>query len=229
MSTGESRPARPQGEKPLGWERLLTEGEVRGARLRRVSKVLLPVSLILTMVGGLLVFSAGRPAIQTSPQQIIAGRVSELQKSVLQPLAALSTGLRLTAEELEGTPPAEEIPDLVEIVLSGLQVDGRVPASIRAEEVDPLAFFSASWPVGRLVFVRAADEDLVAVGGIVHMSEGNGRRFARRWVGIFRRSGAEWKAYSLDFPGLFRPDEVTVVEPTDIPVSLNRLMGREPV
>ena len=208
------------------WEHLVTEGHVRAARLRRVSPAFLALSALLVALSGM--YAIYQPPVSValaSPDLLMSQRKQQLIQEV-QARFLKAPLLSVSSADLQEFPPEDQLPAVLKALKDSLQSTGSLPSTFPITAAkDPDAFWSWDWPYKSVVSLDRGD--LRAFGAVVASTPPNGASRPVRWLAIFRKTSSGWNDVDVRANGFVILKDEPQVSPSDIPVSLNELMGAE--
>ncbi len=207
------------------WEQLVTDGHVRAARLRAVQPVLLWVAIVLCVIGGFGALVVDGPVVREFERQGERGQLADRRR--VETACFNLPDIDLEQGEALKLAPAFEIERVVQLIVDGLNDDGRVPEVLPVLKVDRQGFWDFGWPVDRLGSFRKGN--VILVGAVVaderQVSATRKARSPVRWIGVFRQSGGKWNGVSLRFSGAFVPaGRGQAIDPADFPVTFRHLV-----
>ena len=213
------------------WERLVTPGHVLTARLKRIMIPFAVAGALFAVYGTFLTSLRPFPSHSRSTiagvQQRIAGLKAQISNIFSRPQP-----IRLKVADVQNLPAPNEIDLIDKAIRAALDKDGRLPDSIKFEQVSRKRFWGYDWPKDKVAVYRS-DTD-VAVGAIVDRPrprETNQRSFvdqpasdALRWLAIYKKTQKGWNPVDLRIQGFYLSSEMEAVAPNDIPETLRILL-----
>ncbi len=207
------------------WKKLVTEGHVRGARLRAAQPTLLLLAILLCVIGGYGAIRIKPPPSKQLEQQ---GSQEEIRAQVQQINDVFSKIPALTLDRPRASKlaPAFEVQRITKIITDQLDENGKLPEILPLQKISQDEFWGFNWSVENLQHYK--NGNIILVGAIVSDERKIAPRQARppiRWIGLFRKNKGQWLAYSLRFPnGYVSPDNSQMIRPTDYPKTFARLL-----
>lgn len=212
----------------LGWNRLVTPGHVRAARLRRATPLFVTVSVASALAGTSIpslfwpILIRPSDVLHSVHEAQAAG--SDIRNAVARTFATMPP----PAGDPAGIPNAREIRSVVERISAALAAGRDLPNDIRLQPVTPEEVRRGNWPPGRIGVIRG--EDTVLLTAVVAYAEPaasaatGGQRHMLRWMGILRNTSKGWEPWAIRHDNFFGPAGSRYVEPQQITGTLARLL-----
>ena len=243
MTENLDSPAQPR-QTSFGWERLITEGHVRAARLRSARPYAISLGIALVDVGfyGFMYLSAPSPENSFNPERIVLSKAEEYRRPVQQKIDAMRLTRKFNGEEIAKVATPQELTHRVQNILTALHEKGELlDEGFRTLEAKE--FWDSPWPQDDPVTTAFVVNkgDLIAIGSYVNEGDEENPDL-KPWIGLFKKEAdkawgmlnfvfpenkGQWLFASLkDGPLYVLPDKPSA-NPQDIAVSMRALMDME--
>ena len=210
----------------MEWQKLVSEGHVRAARLRTAQPIVIGLASFLIVVGGMGVMALSPPrasdildygSVERLEER--SARIEAFMRSVPAP--------DLTDAQINTLAPAYELQQVATLISASLNETGALPELLPFEERNRSEFWGFEWDNNRLNTLERGG--LILVGAIVSEEWNvNRQRVIQdpvRWIALFRQTDdGSWVTYELWFTGAARTDGLTVIDPSDYPIAFNELI-----
>jgi hypothetical protein len=217
------------------WEQLVTEGHVRAAQLRNVTRRLIVVAFFLFTIAviGMAKFPIGSFEFE-NPGFGLNQKISDFKTSIAEKFASAAR-LALSSDDLKRIPPADQLPAVLKALRESFHADGTFsdPTTLTltpAKSADDL--WSWKWPLGQILYVDDGDvRAFAAIVGPSTAAPGAAYQYYEaasgpaRWLAIFRKTTKGWSDAAIQYNGFIVPEGERAVSPYEIPASLNALLA----
>lgn len=228
-------------ETSFGWERLITEGHVRAARLRSARPLILAlgVSLVVLGVFGFLYLTAPSQAGRFDATQIVLTKAEAYRRPVLQKIAAMRFPKRFNGDDIPKIATADKLTRAIQNILASLDEKGALPND-GFQTLQPNEFWDKPWPQDVPVTTAFVlnKGDLIAIGAYANAGDAENPELMP-WIGLFKKqedkmwgwfnwavpeNKGKWMMVSLKDGNLYALPHMPVADPKDMTVSLRALM-----
>lgn len=219
----EGRKAAGEG-LPLAWERLVTDGHVRAARVRWMQPWLILLAVLAILLG--FYMAAATASRRGSAEGAPSSGVVESQRLQRPVASALRHLPKLNVSQNEGNtlPLFSAIAsDVIPPLLTELNSSGRLGArEIPVKVISVEDFWRKDWPHGaNLVGTGTGDVRLV---GAVANRYGVQYVSGARWLGVFRRKNGKWSVVSATDGDFYAPSGPPSTSLLNIPLTLRPVL-----
>lgn len=231
-------------ETSFGWERLITEGHVRAARLRSTRPYAISLGIALVVIGfyGFLYLSAPSPENSFNPERIVHTKAEEYRRPVHQKIAMMRFTRKFNGEEIAKVATPQELTHRVQNILTALHEKGELlDEGFRTLEAKE--FWDSPWPQDDPVTTAFVVNkgDLIAIGAYVNDGDEENPDL-KPWIGLFKKqtdkawgmlnfifpeNKGQWLFASLNDGSFYTLPDKPSATPRDIVVSLRALMDME--
>jgi len=243
MTENLDSPAQPR-QTSFGWERLITEGHVRAARLRSARPFFIwpGVALVALGVLGFLYLSAPSHTDAFDPAQIVLSKAENYRRPVLQKIDAMRFPRRFNDEDVSKIATSEKLARAIQNILASLDEKDAFPND-GFQTLQPSEFWDKPWPQDVPVttaFVVNKGE-LMALGAYANAGDAENPEL-KPWIGLFKKQDdkmwglfnwmlpenkGKWMVVSLKDGSFYAHPDKPVVSAQDVAVSLRALMDME--
>ena len=208
------------------WEQLVTDGHVRAAQLRKVTRPLIVVAFLLFALAviGMVAFPIGGFEF-ANPGFGLNQKVADFKTEIAKSFAE-APRLNLSSADLKLIPPADQLPAVLKVIREGFHPDGTFSTPKLTPAVAKTAddLWSWKWPLGKVLYVD--DGDVRAFAAIVGPSTaGLDSGYPARWLAIFRKTAKGWSDAAIQWNGFVVPEGERAVTPYEVPASLHALLA----
>jgi hypothetical protein len=212
-------------QESLLWEKLVTDGHVRAARLRWIEPWLIGLGVVF-ILGGIymLALIPPRTALYGRDEGLVSG-VASVQAGAIAALADLPS-VRVPPDQMKNLVPASQISQVVTSIMDGLNATGDLPADkLTMKVVDADTFWRQPWSFSHLNVTLGPNTTLV--GAVVNEGTQDSPQLAR-WLGVFNRREDGWKAISIVAPGFYVDSTIHSTTIEQIPLTLQSVLPGAP-
>lgn len=207
-------------QESLDWERLVTDGHVRAARIRKAQPWIVALAIILTLIGwGAMSSISGYEGVNDR-ETTLSGEVEKRRLEAQRAFAGLPPP-SVDEQDKTSIMLASELPALQSDILTGLKQDDEIPSNAHVKIVDDEEFWRTPWNPNEVV--GATGSSVRIVGAVINSGDAEFPNIGR-WLAVFRKKDGEWDVVTIDYDGFVSVPDTASTQIDKIPVTLSPIL-----